>query len=117
MATVTMLKPSLSAPLTVEVRSQEHRTLLSLLKQFQLFDEASCHAGRCGECAVKVALLTAQGDQPLPARLSENEKSILFKAGRLSREQYEAELVPTSPPLWRLACEYMLRYDEIYVAV
>lgn len=116
MGTVTFLKPSLRDPLTVNVRSQEHRTLLSLLTQFKLFDDCTCGKGRCGECAVKVAPV-AHGTKSRPVRLSAQEKTVLFNAGKLTREQYEADAVLASPALWRLACQYVVRYEEILVAV
>lgn len=116
MATVTFLKPGLRDALTVNVRSQEHRTLLSLLTQLKLFDECTCGKGRCGECAVKVAP-RAHGGVSRPVRLSTQEKTVLFQAGKLTREQYEADAVLASPALWRLACQYVVRYEEILVAV
>lgn len=58
-----------------------------------------------------------RGAKPRPVCLDSYEKSVLFKAGKLSREQYEAQLVPASPSLWRLACQYVLRYEEIIVAI
>lgn len=116
MATVTFLKPDLRAPLTVNVRSQERRTLLSLLTQLKLFDECTCGKGRCGECAVKVAPVT-HGNKSRPVRLGTQEKTVLFNAGKLTREQYDADAVPASPSLWRLACQYVVRYEEILVAM
>ncbi len=116
MGTVTFLKTSLRDPLTVSVRSQEKRTLLSLLTQLKLFDECTCGQGRCGECAVKVAPRSC-GLPARPVRLSYQEKTVLFSAGKLTREQYEADAVLASPALWRLACQYVVRYEEILVAV
>lgn len=116
MASVTFLKPDLSEPLTVEVRSQEKRTLLSLLTQLKLFDPETCDRQRCGKCAVKVVPRPC-GAKLRPVCLDSYEKSVLFKVGKLSREQYEARLVPASPSLWRLACQYVLRYEEIIVAI
>lgn len=116
MATVTFLKADLREPLTVQVLSQEQRTLLSLLTQLRLFDPCACERKRCGECAVKVAPLT-HGHKSRPVNLGDYEKSVLFEAGKLSREQYEAKLVAASPSLWRLACQYVVRYEEILVAI
>lgn len=116
MASVTFLKPEMREPLTVEVRSQEKRTLLSLLTQLRLFDPCACDRERCGECAVRVVPRT-HGREPRPVRLGTYERTVLFEAGKLSREQYEAKLIPASPSLWRLACQYVVRYEEILVAV
>ena len=116
MASVTLLKPDMGKPLTIEVRSQEKRTLLNLLMQQKLFDPCICERKLCGECAVKV-VPRSHGGKPRPVSLDDYEKKLLYEAGKLSREQYEAKLVPAAPSLWRLACQYVLRYEEIIVAM
>lgn len=116
MATVTFIRADMSQPITVRVRSFEQRTLLSLLMQLELVDENMCGLAHCGSCAVKVAVKSC-GNEPRPVRLDDNEKTILFESGRLSREQYEAPVVPARPALWRLACRYVVKYEEIVVAM
>ena len=116
MASVTLLKPDICEPRTVEVRSQEKRTLLSLLTQQKLFDPCICERKLCGECAVKV-VPKSHGGKPRSVSLDAHEKKVLYEAGKLSREQYEAKSVPAAPSLWRLACQYVLRYEEIIVAM
>jgi ferredoxin len=116
MASVTLLKPDLREPLTVEVRSQENRTLLSLLTQLKQFDPCVCDRKLCGECAVKVVPKT-HGRKAPAVDLGDYERTVLMEAGKLSREQYEAKHIPASPSLWRLACQYVLRYEEIIVAM
>lgn len=116
MGTVTFLKPDMRKPLTVEVRSQEKRTLLSLLTHLSLFSRRACDGQRCGECAVKVAQRTFGAPVP-PVLLTEQEKEVLFRSGKLSAEQYQAKLIAAAPALWRLACLYVVRYEEIIVAI
>lgn len=116
MGTVTFLKPDMREPLTVEVRSQEKRTLLSLLTHLKLFSRRTCDRHCCGECAVKVAQRTFGAPAP-PVLLTEQEKEVLYRAGKLSAEQYQARLIAASPSLWRLACLYVVRYEEIIVAI
>ncbi|MEJ2564515.1 MAG: hypothetical protein P8164_00940 [Gammaproteobacteria bacterium] len=116
MASVTVLKPDMNEPLMVEVRSQEKRTLLSLLTQLNQFDPCICDRKLCGECAVKVVPKT-RGREARPVTLDDYERKILLEAGKLSQEQYEAKSIPAAPSLWRLACQYVLRYEEIIVAM
>ena len=116
MASVTVLKPDMGEALTVEVRSQEKRTLLSLLTQMRVFDPCVCERKLCGECAVKV-VPKSHGREPRPVQLDAYERTVLLEAGKLSREQYEAKAIPAAPSLWRLACQYVLRYEEIIVAM
>lgn len=86
MATVTFLKPNLSASPTVQVRSHEKRTLLSLLTQLHLFDARVCDRECNGECAMKVAP-AMHGRKPRPVHLGDREKRVLFGAGKLERAQ------------------------------
>ena len=116
MATVTFLRKNFTRALEVEVRSQEYRTLLSLIRQFKLNDGCHCGQGQCGNCAVRV-MPVSTSHEARPVRLESREKAILLKAGKLTREQYEADKIPTTQGLWRLACQYMVRYDDIFVAM
>lgn len=116
MATVTFLRKNYTRLLSIEVRSQEHRTLLSLIRQFKLGEPCHCNQGQCGKCAVQV-VTAAAGKQAREVRLDAREKAILLKAGKLTPEQYEADKVTASSALWRLACQYTVRYDDIFVAM
>ena len=116
MGMVTFINPKMHKPLSVDVRPFERRTLLSLLTQLKLFDESTCKQGRCGQCAVKVASVPDRQASPT-VRLNENERTILYRCGKLTRDQYNAEEIPVSPPLWRLACQYVVSKEEIFVAI
>jgi len=116
MAKVTFLRKNYTKAVAVEVRSQEYRTLLSLIRQFKLSDRCNCNQGECGNCAVQVVPIVAGQEHP-EVRLDTREKDILLKAGKLTQEQYAADKVPATPALWRLACQYMVRYDDIFVAM
>lgn len=116
MATVTFLRKNYTRLMSVEVRSQEYRTLLSLIRQFKLSERCHCNQGECGNCAVQVVPVQA-GDEQRELRLEKREKTILYSAGKLTQQQYEAAQVPAASVPWRLACQYMVRYEDIFVAV
>jgi len=115
MSIVTFLTQPLRDKLTVRLEPREQRTLLSLIREYNLPKQCSCGEGKCGTCAVKVAPLNRQGGSRA-VRLSNEERSALFKSGKLSQQQYESEALPDIPPLWRLACQYVVADEEIMVA-
>lgn len=114
MATVTFLDPPFLER-SVTCIAPYGRTLLNLAGSLNHRLYAECQIGRCGDCAVKVAVLGDRG--ACKAQLGEVEKSILYQAGKLSREQYKSETPPDSQSLWRLACQYVVGNEEIVVAL
>ncbi len=115
MAEVTFLTLKLPDRYTVNVDPAQRRTLLSLMREFRIPGYCRCEEGRCGSCAVKVL--------PRPGRpgarrvtLSGREKRALLKRGKISRQQYETDVLADVPPLWRLACQYVVGDEPILVA-
>ena len=112
MGTVTLLNPlGQSATYTMPYG----HTLLNLASSLNLPLYKECCMERCGACAVKVAVVGRHAtchSQP-----GEIEKSILYQAGKLSREQYKSEAPPARQSLWRLACQYVVGNEEIVVAL
>jgi ferredoxin len=115
MRTVTFLTPPLRDALTVRLEPDERPTLLSLIRQHNLPKQCICGEGKCGTCAVKVAPLHRRSGAR-SVRLGEAERTALFMSGKLSQQQYESEALPDIPPLWRLACQYVVTDEEIMVA-
>jgi len=115
MSTVTFLTQPLRNKLTIQLEPKDRRTLLSLIREYNLPKQCSCGEGKCGTCAVKVAPLNRQGESRT-VHLSDEERRALFLSGKLSQQQYESEVLPDIPPLWRLACQYVVLDEDIMVA-
>lgn len=118
MGNVTFLTPVYYREVTVPVPPRGRRTLLGLGRRHDVPLRCDCRKGLCGTCAVKVAVLN-RDHGPGTVRLSEKEKSVLYRAGKLTREQYESKSLADTPPLWRLACRYVVRDrdEDILVAL
>ncbi|MBI5461865.1 MAG: 2Fe-2S iron-sulfur cluster binding domain-containing protein [Gammaproteobacteria bacterium] len=114
MGTVTFLDPPFIGQNVAHTAIYGY-TLLNLAGSLKHRLYAECRAGRCGACAVKVMVLGERGACKM--QLGEIEKSILYQAGKLSREQYRSETPPDSSSLWRLACQYVVGNEEIVVAL
>jgi ferredoxin len=115
MATVRILGSStLQERVEASVGAEERRTLLSVMRERNLPHHLTCSEGRCGSCAVKVAPFKRTAGAG-SVRLSELERKLLYRTGKLSRQQVEAEVLADIPPLWRLACQYVVQDEDIMV--
>ncbi len=115
MGCISFLNPALHDRITVPVPEVGKPTLLSLSKKYQLALRCDCVSGKCGMCAVKVAPLNRES--PRRVRLTGMEKEVLHRLGKLSDQQYQSEELPDMPPLWRLACQYVVGDEDIWVAM
>jgi len=101
--------------LEVRLSPSRYYTLLDLFRQYGLPKACGCGKGQCGSCAVKVAVLGGRA-RYARTRLSKTEREALFASGKLTRQQYESRYLTTAAPLWRLACQYVIRDQDIVVA-
>ena len=113
MGKVTFLGMKLPDRVQVEVDRNVSGTLLDLALEHRIPLPCDCMRGNCGACAVKVAPLCCETSM---IRLSGRERYLLLAVGKISKLQYHAELLPDHPPLWRLACEYLVADEKIMVA-
>ena len=53
--------------------------------------------------------------QPMGMHLTEKEKTVLRLAGKITKAQIEEAEVKDIPPPWRLACQFIVRDEDILV--
>ncbi len=93
------------------------RTLMDVIEQQGLRHRCVCRSGACGQCAVKVAVLSREGARRPQIQLGMAERETLFANGKLTRHQYASPILANSAPIWRLACQYQIGEEEIVVAL
>ena len=113
MANVTFSSPAMKKDLTLYATAGDTRTLLAVAKEHNIPVHFECENGECGSCAVQVAVLANK--QPLASHLTEKEKVALKLAGKISKEQIADAELKDIPPPWRLACQFLVRDEEIVV--
>lgn len=113
MATVTFSSPAMKRDLTVYAVAGDRRTLLAVAQSNKVPVNFECENGECGSCAIKVDVLSKK--LPLAMHLTEKEKTVLKLAGKINKSQIENAEVRDEPPPWRLACQYIVRDEEILV--
>jgi ferredoxin len=113
MANVTFSSPRMKKDLTVYATAGNTQTLLAVAKAHRVPVDFECENGECGSCAVEVQILS--GKAPIGIALSEKEKVALRLAGKITRQQIEDAEVNDVPPPYRLACQFVVRDEDIVV--
>lgn len=113
MANVTFSSPRMKKDVTVYATAGDCSTLLSVAHEHSIPVDFECENGECGSCAVQVSIL--QHKQPLGMDLTEKEKTALKLAGKITKEQIETAETSDVPPPWRLACQFIVRDEDILV--
>ena len=113
MANVTFSSPLMPKDLTVYAVAGDTGTLLILAKKHRIPIPLECEDGECGSCVVKV---TALGGKPaMAAHLTEKEKAQLLSMGKITKQQILEAETRDIPPPYRLACQYIVRDEDILV--
>ncbi len=114
MANVTFSSPRMQRDLTIYAVAGDTETLLSVAKKHKVPVHFECENGECGSCLIRVTVLT--GKAPVGMALTEKEKTVLKYAGKITQEQIEEAETNDRPPPWRLACQFIVRHEDIVVS-
>lgn len=113
MANVTFSSPKLKKDITVYATAGDRSTLLAVAREHSIPLDFECENGECGSCAVQVSVLDHK--QPLGINLTEKEKAVLKLSGKITKDQIEKAETGDIPPPWRLACQFIVRDEDILV--
>ena len=113
MANVTFSSPSMPRDITVYAVAGDNKTLLSVAKEHKVPVHHECENGECGSCLVQVKVLGT--NRPMGIALTEKEKTVLRYAGKITAKQIEDAEINDMPPPWRLACQFIVRNEDILV--
>ncbi len=113
MANVTFSSPRMKKDVTVYAVAGDTHTLLSVAKQHKVPLNFECENGECGSCLIQVSVLS--GKAPVGVALTEKEKTVLRYAGKITQAQIEDAETNDRPPPWRLACQFIVRHEDVLV--
>lgn len=114
MALVTFTNPEYRDKTVYAVAGSHTQTLLKLALENKIPINFSCEDGECGTCVVKVSSVDKK-NQRMGGPLTEKEKSVLKGLGKMTAEQLERMIVDDLPSEWRLACQMIVRDEDIQV--
>ena len=113
MPNVTFSSPEMKKDVTVYAVAGDTKTLLGIAKAHKIPVDHECENGECGSCQVQVSILAKQ--TPIGVAMTEKEKTVLKLAGKITAEQIAKAETSDLPSPWRLACQMVLRDEDILV--
>ena len=114
MALVTFSSPEYKDKTVYAVAGSHTETLLKLAKEHKVPVHHDCQDGECGHCVVHVSSVDNK-NQRMGGPLTEKEKTVLREQGKITREEIEQMAVDDLPSQWRLACQMIVRDEDILV--
>ena len=88
-------------------------SVLKIAKQNKIPIDFNCEDGECGTCLIKVTSLGEKGRMGGP--LTEKERNVLLELRKVTKEDIEKMLVDDLPTQWRLACQMIVRDEDLLV--
>lgn len=114
MALVTFSNPEYRDKTVYAVAGSHTQTVLKLARENKIPINFECEDGECGTCLVKVSSVDKKLER-MGGPLTEKEKTVLRQSGKVSKEELEQMIVDDLPSPWRLACQMIVRDEDILV--
>jgi ferredoxin len=114
MALITFTSPEYRDKTVYAVAGSHTQTILKLALENKIPINFECEDGDCGTCLVKVTSVDKK-NQRMGGPLTEKEKTILKQLGKVTAEELEKMIVDDLPCEWRLACQMIVRDEDIRV--
>ena len=114
MALVTFTSPEYRDKTVYAVAGSHTQTILKLALENKIPINFECEDGECGTCVVRVSSLDKK-NQRMGGPLTEKEKAVLKQLGKVTQEELEKMIVDDLPSEWRLACQMIVRDEDIRV--
>jgi ferredoxin len=112
MAQITFSSPLLHKDITVYAVAGDCGTILSIAEKHKIPLPFECRDGQCSSCLIEVEHLSGK---VMGEMLTEKEKALLKSLGKITKEDIERAEVSDVMPRWRLACQYIVRDEDIRV--
>lgn len=114
MALVTFTNPEYRDKTVYAVAGSHTQTVLKLALENKIPIQFECEDGECGTCVVKVSSIDKK-HQRMGGPLTEKEKKVLKEIGKVTMAELEQMIVDDLPSEWRLACQMIVRDEDIRV--
>jgi ferredoxin len=112
MPNVTFESPLLKKNLTVYAVAGDTSSILAVADANKVPIPHDCRDGECGSCLIEVVTLSGK---TMGSALTEKEKAQLKALGKITAKEIELAEVDDIAPKYRLACQYIVRDQDILV--
>ncbi len=113
MALITFSSPGYRDKTVYAVAGSFTETVLKIAQENKIPIDFDCQDGECGTCLVKVVGLDKK--ERMGGPLTDKEKTVLKDLGKLTEAEIEEMAVDDLPTPWRLACQLIVRDEDILV--
>jgi ferredoxin len=113
MALITFSSPGYKDKTVYAVAGSFTETVLKIAQENNIPINFDCQDGECGTCLVMVTSLDKK--ERMGGPLTDKEKTVLKDLGKLTQEEIDKMSVDDFPPPWRLACQLIVRDEDILV--
>jgi ferredoxin len=114
MALITFSSPDYRDKTVYAVAGSHTETVLKIARENKIPINFECEDGECGACVVQVSSVDDK-HQRMGGPLTEKEKAVLQEIGKITKEELEQMIVDDLPSKWRLACQMIVRDEDILV--
>ncbi len=114
MALITFTSPEYRDKTVYAVAGSHTQTVLKLARENKIPINFSCEDGECGTCVVRVSSIDKKHER-MGGPLTEKEKSVLQQLGKIAQQELDKMLIDDLPSEWRLACQMIVRDEDIRV--
>jgi len=114
MALITFTSPEYRDKTVYAVAGSHTQTILKLALENKIPINFECEDGECGTCVVRVSSIDKK-NQRMGGPLTEKEKTVLKQLGKVTQAELEQMIVDDLPSEWRLACQMIVRDEDIRV--
>jgi ferredoxin len=114
MALVTFTSPDYRDKTVYAVAGSHTQSVLKLALENKIPINFECEDGECGTCLVRVSSIDNK-HQRMGGPLTDKERIILQQLGKITKDQVEKMIVDDFPTEWRLACQMIVRDEDIRV--
>ena len=113
MPLITFTNPEYKDKTVYAVAGSHTETVLQIAKEHKVPIDFNCQDGNCGTCLVKVTSLEKK--QRMAGPLTDKERAVLLELGKITKDEIEKMLVDDFPCTWRLACQMIVRDEDLLV--
>jgi ferredoxin len=113
MPNITFCNPGYKDKTVYATAGSHTDTVLKIAREHKIPIEFSCADGECGTCLIRVKPLG--GKTAMGGPLTDKEIVVLRQLKRITPQQIEEMAVTDLPTEWRLACQMIVRDEDLLV--
>lgn len=116
MALITFSNPEYKDRTVYAVAGSHTKSILKIAQENKIPINFDCQDGDCGSCLVRVTQIGKNSEKaPMGVSLTMKEQVKLRELGKLSKDQLDDLVTVDRTGEWRLACQFIVRDEDILV--